>query len=176
MSTTSFMQTVGGKQFYYRDPRPEDISIEDIAHSLSHICRFNGHTKLFYSVAEHSINVCNEVKDPEFKLCALLHDAHEAYVGDLISPMKGQIELRKFKQLEERVWLAVALKFGLADKLPPEVVRADLQILADEGMAFWDLATVSKWWLKYEPRPMKPKYLAPFAARNAFLSEFQKWR
>ncbi len=83
----SWIQTYTGKKFDVRQPRPEDVCWMDIAHSLSQQCRFNGHTKHFYSVAQHcwimSLNV-----PQEFALYALLHDAAEAYIGDMPAPVK----------------------------------------------------------------------------------------
>ena len=174
--TASWIQTFTGKKFYFRDPRPEDVDIVDIAHSLSHICRFTGHTKLFYSVAEHSVAVCEEVEGRDNKLIALLHDALEAYIGDISSPMKGVIELRELKFLERRVWQAIANKFSLPHTLPEEVKRADLQLLANEAAMLWSPAAVREWALPYEPRPHKMKYLAPWAAKQEFLAAFQQWR
>lgn len=74
--------------------QPEDITIEDIAHSLAYQCRFNGHTKRFYSVAEHSVILSqliepkSEVQNLERRLCALLHDAAECYTGDITGPVR----------------------------------------------------------------------------------------
>lgn len=174
--TVSYIQTFTGKKFYFRDPRPEDIAIEDIAHSLSHLCRFTGHSKLFYSVAEHSVAVCDEVAGDNLKLIALLHDATEAYIGDISSPLKGQIEMREVKNLEKRIWQAVANKFGVDHTLPEEVKRADLQLLADEAAMIWTPLLVREWGLPYESRPRKMRYLAPWAAKQEFLSAFQRWR
>lgn len=173
---TQWMQTHSGKQFWPGDPRASDVDIGDIAHALSQICRFNGHSKLFYSVAEHSVNVCALVDDPALKLHALLHDAHEAYLGDLISPIKRLVEMRAYKGIEKKCWAAVAERFDLSTVWPPEVKRADLQMLANEAGVFWDWKIVEKWELGVSPQPFKPKYLAPWAAKNAFLAEFQRWR
>ena len=88
-------QTHSGKMFDIFNPTPEDICIEDIAHALAMQCRFNGHTKEFYSVAEHSLNVARIVNhltsDPKTVMHALMHDAHEAYLGDLPGPWADKI-------------------------------------------------------------------------------------
>jgi len=81
-----WITTYTGKRFHYLDPQPEEIDIVDIAHALSLTCRFGGHCKEFYSVAEHSIRVA-EIVPKEFQLLALLHDAGEAYTGDVQSPI-----------------------------------------------------------------------------------------
>lgn len=174
--TTLWIQTSTGRRFYPGDPRAADVDIVDIAHALSQICRFNGHSRLFYSVAEHCVNVCEEVQDPKLKLHALLHDAHEAYIGDVTSPVKRLPEMRQYKLLEQRLWAVIAERFGLSLTWPPEVKRADLQLLADEAGAFWDWHTVESWQLGVLPRRFKPKFLAPWAAKNAFLAEYQRWR
>ena len=82
-----WIQTMSGVIFYPLDPRPEEIRIEDIAHALSHQCRFAGHCREFYSVAEHSVRVSRELPQ-EFMLWGLLHDASEAYLVDLPRPIK----------------------------------------------------------------------------------------
>ena len=80
--------TASGKRFYLRRPTPADIDAGDVAHALAHICRFNGHTREFYSVAQHSILVSRLLPD-ELKLAGLLHDAAEAYCGDMVKPLKN---------------------------------------------------------------------------------------
>lgn len=84
-----FIVTSSGRQFSYLDPRPHMIDICDIAHALSQICRFNGHTSLFYSVAQHSLLVADKmIGSAGERLAGLLHDAAEAYVCDIPSPLK----------------------------------------------------------------------------------------
>ncbi len=87
-----YIATYTGKQFYPLDPRPEDVCLEDIAHSLSNLCRFTGHTDTdrFYSVAQHSV-ICSTIVAPEAALLALLHDAAEAYLGDISRPLKRDL-------------------------------------------------------------------------------------
>jgi 5'-deoxynucleotidase YfbR-like HD superfamily hydrolase len=127
-----WFQTYTGKKFYPFDPRPEDVDIIDIAHSLALQCRFNGHTTHFYSVAQHSIHVCHVFgklaketllsASRSAHLCALLHDSTEAYVGDLIRPIK--IGLPDFKHMEELIWQAVLECFDLKDTWSSESLRA----------------------------------------------------
>jgi len=123
------MQLASGMPFYPLAPRPEDICIYDIAHALANICRFGGHCKSFYSVAAHSL-LASTLVPPELKLAALLHDATEAYIGDMISPLKHAMP--EFKTIERGVWLAVAERFDLPVDLPTEIHEADIMALAIE--------------------------------------------
>lgn len=99
-----------GRRFWPQDVRPEDISIEEIAHSLARVNRFNGHTARAYSVAQHSCFVAS-LLPPKYELMGLLHDAAEAYIHDIISPIKKL--LPSYAELEAGVMLAVCNKFGL---------------------------------------------------------------
>lgn len=124
-----WMQTYIGRQFWPIDPRPEDIDIEDIAHALSMMCRFNGHSKFFYSVAEHSILISRSLPD-DLALWGLLHDASEAYIADIVRPAKRFIS--GYAEVEENLMSAICDKFGLPHEMPPEVKAADNAILVDE--------------------------------------------
>ncbi|MGI0021894.1 MAG: hypothetical protein ACRD9Q_03435 [Nitrososphaeraceae archaeon] len=132
-----WMQTYSGKKFILTDPRPEDIDIVDIAMSLTRMCRFNAHCLKFYSVAEHSIFVQTLVTTPHLKLPALLHDAHEAYLGDIIRPIKGYIAGRGIdviSTLSKKLDDCIAKSFGFNSYLfdSKEIINADLVALATE--------------------------------------------
>lgn len=86
----SWCQTYTGKAAFPLNLKPEQVCIEDIAHSLSLICRFNGHCKFHYSVAQHSVHVCDKLPKRQ-KLAGLLHDAAETYLGDVTRPLKRHI-------------------------------------------------------------------------------------
>lgn len=118
----SWIQTHIGRSFDLLNPTPEQVAITDIAHSLSHICRFTGHCREFYSVAQHSVLVMSLVPD-HLKAQALLHDATEAYVGDMSWPLKQL--LPEYKAIEQGVWEAIAEAYGLPTKLDPGVKHAD---------------------------------------------------
>lgn len=106
-------------------PDPECILIEDIARSLSNLCRYNGHVREFYSVAEHSYWVSLDVP-PADALWGLLHDASEAYLGDLMSPLKYHTPLgTQYREIEALVMQAVCVRFNLPPTMPPSVARAD---------------------------------------------------
>lgn len=142
--TGNWMQTHSGRRFFPLDPRPEEVFIEDIAPALGKLCRFGGQCRKFYSVAEHSYHVSHLVPK-EHALTALLHDATEAYVGDVIRPLKRY--LTGYAEIERRIWLAIARHFNLPPDLPQTVVDADNAMLlreADEIMApppeLWNVA------------------------------------
>lgn len=129
--------TACGNRFWRDDPRPEDIHIDDIAHALAMLCRYSGQVRSFFSVAQHSCLV-SQVVHPKAALAGLLHDAAEAYLGDIISPVKKA--LTQFKAIEDRIMLAVCSSFGLDfndEVLWAEVKRADNVLLSTE---FRDLA------------------------------------
>ncbi len=121
-----------GKVVDLMNLRPEDVNIEDIAWSLSQQCRFNGHTKFFYSVAEHSVLVAKrvETESPVIRLQALLHDAAEAYLGDIIQPVK--VLFPAIGILEEHIQKVIFAKYGVPLKMDPRVIEADQALLQDE--------------------------------------------
>jgi uncharacterized protein len=125
-----WIQTYSGKSFDPEDPRPEDFDLRDIAHALSLQCRFNGHCRVFYSVAEHSVRV-SRICSPDHALWGLLHDMAEAYVGDLPRPIK--VTLLEFQRHEARVLQAACVAFHLDWPMPPSVKRADDILLATEA-------------------------------------------
>ncbi len=127
-----FMHTYSGKKFFPLDPRPHEIFILDIAHALAHQCRFNGHTTKFYSVAEHSWH-CSYLVPEEFAMEALMHDAAEAYVGDIIRPLKLIPDIKSvYGPIEEAVERAVAKRFDLVYPWPAWVKKADEMMVTAE--------------------------------------------
>lgn len=171
-----WMLTFTGRKFYPLYPEPEDFFIEDIAHALAHICRFGGHTKKFYSVAEHSIRVA-EMAPKEFKLCALLHDAAEAYIGDMIYPLKECMP--EFQDAEALIWSALAKRFNLPEVMPPEVKAIDDRMLLTERRELLTQpVTASPWFQEQITTPYGDDYvilapLAPKTAERSFLAQFE---
>jgi len=106
----AWIQTISGKKFPLEEPDPSRIDIEDIAHALSLLCRFNGHCTKFHSVAEHSVHVSHEIAQ-DLALVGLLHDAAEAYLGDMPSPLKKK--LSQFSEFEHKMEVAIAERFGI---------------------------------------------------------------
>lgn len=119
--------TYSGTPFHALDPDPASIHIDDIARSLSHLSRFNGHTSRFYSVAEHSVlaaDMAERMGQPvSVQRWALMHDASETYVGDMIRPLKKV--LPEFEDIEERVQRAIARRFNLPWPMYPIVKDID---------------------------------------------------
>jgi 5'-deoxynucleotidase YfbR-like HD superfamily hydrolase len=171
----TWILTHTGRRVAPLNVEPEDIHIEDIAHSLSHICRFNGHCRFPYSVAQHSLIVMDLVKVPELKLAALMHDATEAYVCDLPSPLKRQIS--EYKNIEAQVWEAIAIKYGLPLELPAIIKKADLIALATEKRDLmpkhpepWDCLK------NIEPSSIEIKQISPAMVKVKFLEHFNYLR
>lgn len=109
-----WMQTYSGRRFYPLDPRTEDFDIGDIAHALSNVCRFAGHSARFYSVAQHCYLVSKAVP-PALAMVGLLHDAAEAYIGDMVRPLKRMKEMTIYRDVETKLWGCLAAKFNLLD-------------------------------------------------------------
>jgi len=124
-----FIYTYTGRCIRPCDPSAADINIEDIARALSRLCRYTGHTRHFYSVAQHSVLVSEHVPD-DLRLQGLLHDAPEAYLGDISSPLKAS--LPAYKQYEHQFERVLRGKFGLPVIFDPAVKVADLRALATE--------------------------------------------
>ena len=127
--SNDWMQTFTGRAFYPLSLDRNDINRYDIAHSLSMQCRYNGHTSRFYSVAEHSVLMSQWVPE-EDALWALLHDAPEAYIGDMIRPLKKHIP--EFRKIDEQIMGAICDKFDLPFEMPDSVKEADNRIIENE--------------------------------------------
>lgn len=178
-----------GRMFDLLDPKPEDVDINDIAWALSHIARFTGHTTEFYSVAEHSVIVAADVRhrllytqgvSPQERyhdsLWALLHDAPEAYIGDISRPLKLALG-QPIREIEQRIMAAIAEAFDL-EPAPyyPDVLRnADNVLLATErrDVTSWDGHT--EWAGLPDPLGEMPiRCLEPHRARAQFLQVYRR--
>lgn len=124
--------TYTGKLIEPLNPDPALIDIVDITHALSNCCRFCGHVRTFYSVAQHSV-LASRIVPVKHALTALLHDASEAYLSDIASPIKQQPEFGTvYKAAEERLMHAIAETFGIDWPMPHAVKRADMVLLRTE--------------------------------------------
>ena len=174
MLTTPYVSTFLGNRFYPLVPCIDHVAIEDIAHGLAYQCRFNGQTSQFYSVAQHSLIVASLVPT-NLRLAALLHDAAEAYLGDMVKPLK--VLLPAFAAIEDQVSAIIAEAFGIdfADYAP--IKRADLIALATEKR---DLMPHSAERWSYldgiRPLPQRIVTMSPGDAKREFLSQFARLR
>ena len=121
-TSKAFITTIGGRSFDPVSPEPENIDIDDIAHSLSLICRANGHFKTFFSVARHCINCAREARarglGTRIQLLCLLHDATEAYMGDMTRPLK--LHLPYYCECEERLHRQILQALGIPQERESE--------------------------------------------------------
>lgn len=188
----TWIQTYSGRRFFPLDPRPADVKIEDIAHALSNKCRFNGHCLTFYSVAEHSVRVATlamsrhgGAEKSTIGLQALLHDAAEAYLPDICSPIKRQVFIRDetlnahvpFSEHEVIVLERIVSGLGL----PPfvsgrsnSVAHADLAMLATEARDI--MSDPPEDWTAELPPPI-PERIVPWSSIDAeckFMTMFRQ--
>lgn len=168
-----WLQTYTGVAYWPLDPREDEVRIEDIAHALSQLCRYTGHCRRFYSVAEHSVHVSRLVP-PEHALTGLLHDATEAYINDLNRPLKYQIP--QYRQIEDINWRVLATKFGLPAEMPKEVKDADGAMLWAERRQLFLMEPPHSWGMGVsEPNPypaLGHLGLDPTDARYFFIERF----
>ena len=166
-----WMRTVSGWRVDVLHPRVEDVDLEDIAHGLSMQCRYNGHVPRFYSVAQHSLAVAELVPDPN----ALLHDAAEAYLGDVIRPVKRALLSSGYARMESA--FMEVIRRALAVRAPsPELVErihvADQRVLAREMKQILHI-NPAEWGLHgVDLAPPIYLFLEPEEARKAYLARF----
>lgn len=126
------VHTYSGKRIFPLDLKEADIDIVDIAHHLAMICRYGGATSQHYSVAQHCV-LMSEIVNPENSKQALLHDAPEYVLGDIVRPLKNTDSFGKgYRRYEEKVWKVIAKKYDLDPFLSEDVEEADLRICTNE--------------------------------------------
>ena len=135
-----YLQTVSGRWVNPFDPDPAQFDAGDIARALANQCRFGGHSRVFYSVAQHCVIVSRVVEerggDVEDVFAALMHDATEAYLGDMPHPLKHRSALgAAFRDAEARLEQAIREHFKIKPDVP-EIKRVDRALLATERRAF----------------------------------------
>lgn len=178
--SSPFIETFTGLRFAPLLPRHADIRIADIAHALSNQCRFSGHTRHHYSVAEHSVRVAELVASwdyvPGVVLWALLHDATEAFLVDLPTPLKAHPTIGKgYRRAEARLMGAVCKRFGLRRREPECVRKADAVLLATEVRDL--MPAVPEHWangkLREAPLEARIRPWAPDVAEDEFLRAYE---
>lgn len=181
---------LSGRRLDLLDPSPLDIEIEDIAHGLARVARWNGQTRgdWAYSVAEHSVLVerllghIRPAPTPEERLIALLHDAAEFVIGDMISPFKAALGF-DYRAFEDRLETAVHIRFGLPAKTP-EALKKRIK-RADRMSAYLEATQLAGFTAeeagRYFTRPrfegwslIRLAPLAPADAQRMFLSRFDE--
>lgn len=171
MRVGDWIHTYTGVQFWPLDPREDEIKIEDIAHALSLICRYGGHCKTFYSVAQHSVLV-SKICHWRYALAGLLHDATEAYCGDVVRPLKPY--LTNYQSIEARLSYVIGNKFGIHfGNYYKQIKKADDTLLCTEVRDIIPSQTVN--WKLTTIRKALPGKIVPLSAIKAealFLERF----
>ena len=188
----AWQRMLSGRRLDLLDPSPLDVEIEDIAHGLARVARWNGQTigAHIFSVAQHTLLVEEIARrrvgavDRRLGLALLLHDAPEYVIGDMISPFKAVIG-GSYKAVEKRLLAAIHLRFGLPPELPDDVVN--IVKAADRGSAFLEATRLAGFSAEearrfFGPRPALPQpierqYMTPWPAEDAeqrFLDRFAK--
>jgi len=182
-----WIETYTGKKFYILEPKINDICIEDIAHSLSQLCRYNGHSQNFYSVAEHCVlmyDFADSIGHKGLKLLKiLLHDAHEAYIGDITRPLQKCIKFLdpdffiKLNKIKDKLDFVIFEKFGINDWTLPSTAKyvkiLDNSVLYDEKTALFP-ETKNSWLSDGTKLDVAIKNLDPKTAESYFLDRFYK--
>lgn len=185
-SEWTWITTYTDKKFYLFGDDPEEIDLIDIAHATGMIVRYTGHVREFYSVAEHQVLVSKILEkwgcSIKAQLVGLFHDATEAYLCDIAAPFKG--ELKGYYELESLIWARIAAKFGLPEKMPPEVKLADWTALFIEAhhlingdhtqwMGWQDHGMATQQFMKDYPG-VKPMCYEPKAAKQLWLGRYEE--
>lgn len=172
-----YIRTYTGKKFYWDRIETNPYDIQDIAHALAMNCRWTGHVREFYSVAQHSVYASLEAP-PELAMAALLHDASEAYCHDTPSPLKWYLaehDFTVFSDLERRIDQAIYKKFGLAYPRDPRIKEIDLRLLSTESRDLMPLGEERTHMIK--PYDWKIRPLDPKQAEEMFLRRYNRiWR
>lgn len=175
LQSAATIQTFTGKMFDLFNPNRDEIDLRDIAHALSMICRYGGHSRLFYTVAEHCTLMALHFEERgEYDLArvALLHDTSEAYMGDVVRPLKLRLPL--YQQVEEVLLKNILIKFGMPPEIPFAVKEADLRICNDER----EVLLLPRPWSPaiddLPPLGVEVRAWSPIAARHNYMDTF--WR
>lgn len=168
----AFITTQSGRTFHPFAPSPGSIDLGDIAHALANKCRWNGHTNRFYSVAQHSVLVARYTIAPAHRLWGLFHDAGEAYLPDVPSPIKAFCP--EIVEAENRILEAVAAAFDLPPGIPDTVHAADMVVRSAEARDLMGLDVSRAPWNEFPPFGEGIVALPPDAAERLFFDAFYK--
>lgn len=172
--TNAWLETYTGVPFKILDIDPRQINIVDIAQALSNQCRYNGHTREFFSVAEHCVHMTRYVRrmggTPIEQLTTLLHDASEPYMGDMIRPLKHQMPL--YRELEEKIHAAVATVYGTIYPHPAWLKDLDTRIIHDER--YQAMSHSPNVWVTDGMKGLEVvlKFWPPAQAKASFMKDF----
>ena len=172
----AYIATASGKQFFLLEPRLEDIDINDIAHSLSMQCRWTGHCKFHYSVAQHSY-YCSLIGPESEAFDRLMHDSAEAFVGDLNRPLKHYTEAGiAYRRQEAIVQKAIAQRFGFSVIEPKSVKLADNSMLYAERdqIVGYKFEEAEDWERYNENNGIVIEEWLPSKAKQMFLNRFNE--
>lgn len=172
--TKSSITTLSGKFFDILKPEEYEYDIEEIATALSNLCRYTGHVNTFYSVAEHSVLVSRIVPE-RLALAGLLHDASEAYLGDVSSPLKKL--LPEYKRIEDRVQRAISGAFGITEGFDhPEVHAADKRMYWQERQSVANNGVKDTLWHQdlRATRKVEAMGMSPLMARRMFIKRYRE--
>lgn len=168
----TYIQTFSGKKFDVVDCTLDDIQIIDIAHGLSNICRFGGQIPQFYSVAQHSVLMADEASTG-LRLSALLHDASEAYMGDMCRHLKDILG-EHYVAVEHKLMEKIAEKFQFTWPMPPELKWLDRDMVETEFALLWDDKRFEGRPVYGHVLPIRIKPWSPDYAKFVFLDWFQE--
>lgn len=169
---SGWINTYTGRKFYPLDPDPDQIDIRDIAHALAAVPRYAGMTASPLSVAQHSV-ILSHLVSPENALWALLHDASEAYLGDVPRPLKRLPAMAAYRDAEMRLMAAVASHFGLPLPEPAEVKKLDGRMIPTEAAQVFTRRHPD-WHNRVDPIPgVVIRCQRPPIAERLFLKRFE---
>lgn len=165
----TWILTRSGQKFDLANPTAAMVHPADLAHSLAHLPRFNGHTHEHYSVAQHCYAASTMVPT-EHALAALLHDAAEAYIGDMVRPLKQL--LPEYSAIEASIWQAICERFDLEPELPACVKHIDMVLL---GIERRDLMPAHpEEWPCLAGIELPPQRINPWPAAEARINYFNR--
>lgn len=176
-ASKAWIITYTGLKFYHLNPQPDMVTVEDIAHALSNIGRWTGHTRFHYSVAQHSV-YASYICPPEFAFDTLMHDSSEAYLGDLNRPLKHFTPAGPaYLEIEAKVEEVIFKKFGVRFPLPAAVKEADTKMLYTEKAQLMNVTEATqyearKWGTDETQADIQIERWTPRRAEKMFLKRF----